>query len=317
MPTPSALLQSGPSVVRLALRPRRAPRTSNAGIAALGALSALFGCVFTPPPPLPGELAEQEAEQAQRAAAVNGGTPFDPDEQGEGGAGQEDAGGAGDDTQTVGSGFAKGDPPALGMSPEQMKAYATAQGDPHGGSFTLAAALEGLPGDGVLVAELYTTQGLIACELFEDRTPLTVANFVGLARGKRAALDPGTGDWETRNFFDGTLFHRVIPGFMIQGGDPTGTGRGEVGYVIPDELDDELLHDRPGILSMANRGPGTGNTQFFITLAPTPHLDGRHTVFGACDDAGVDAAEHIAAMRGPSDRPTTPQLIEKVEIVRR
>ena len=109
----------------------------------------------------------------------------------------------------------------------------------------------------------------------------------------------------------------MIPGFVIQGGDPTGSGRGRTGYVIADEFVAGLLHDEPGKLSMANRGPGTGSGQFFVTLAPLPHLDGKHTVFGECDEAGIQVAEKIAAMRGPGDRPRTPQLIETMEIVRR
>ena len=109
----------------------------------------------------------------------------------------------------------------------------------------------------------------------------------------------------------------MIPGFVIQGGDPTGTGRGRTGYVIIDEFEEGLLHDEAGKLSMANRGPGTGGGQFFITLAPLPHLDGKHTVFGQCDEKGIQVAEKIAATRGPGDKPRTPQLIEHVEIVRR
>jgi len=211
----------------------------------------------------------------------------------------------------------KGDPADLGMTPEQMRAYATAQGDPEGGDFTLEEALADLPGRGQLWVEMTTTQGPIRCRLFETQTPLTVANFVGLARGLRPALDDDGQEWITRRYYDGVPFHRVIPGFVIQGGDPTGTGRGDTGYVIQDEFVEGLLHDEAGVLSMANRGPGTGSAQFFVTLAPLPHLDGKHTVFGKCEDAGIAVAEKIAAMRGPGDRPRTPQLIERMEIVRR
>jgi len=196
-----------------------------------------------------------------------------------------------------------------------MRAYATAQGDPVGGEFNLADALEGLPAGGTLFAVFHTNTGDMRCELFESAAPTTVANFVGLARGLRPALDE-QGAWTRKPFYDGVEFHRVIPGFMIQGGDPSGTGRGETGFVIPDEFSDELSHDRPGILSMANRGPGSGSGQFFITLGPTPHLNGKHTIFGACDEAAVDTAEHIAATRGPGDRPTDPQIIKTLEIVR-
>jgi peptidyl-prolyl cis-trans isomerase A (cyclophilin A) len=277
-------------------------------------------CVFTPPPALPEELAEADKAQAERRAQVNAGEPATPGASGEGGgagqggqpAGGDAAGGAGGAAV-----FAKGDPPDLGMTPEQMKAYATAQGDPEGGDFTLDEALAGLEGTGELFAELHTTAGVITCVLHEKATPGTVANFVGLARGSRPALDPDTGAWATSRYYDGVEFHRVIPGFMIQGGDPSGTGRGDTGYVIPDEITDDLHHDVAGVLSMANRGPGSGSGQFFITLAPTPHLDGLHTIFGQCDEPGISVAEKIAATRGPNDRPTTPQVIERVEIVRR
>jgi cyclophilin family peptidyl-prolyl cis-trans isomerase len=114
-------------------------------------------------------------------------------------------------------------------------------------------------------ARIRTARGEIVCELFADRAPLTVENFVNLARSR---------------FYDGTTFHRVIPGFMAQAGDPTGTGRGGPGYQFGDEFSPSLRHDSAGVLSMANAGPGTNGSQFFITLAPTTHLDGRHSVFG-------------------------------------
>lgn len=296
----------------------------------MGLLASLAACVFIPPPPLPEELAAQEAEAAARKQAVRGGQAGQPGDgeaptkvagnaEAEAGGGEgEGAGGEGDEEAGDNPwGYRRGDPADLGMTPEQMKAYATAQGDPEGGDFTLEEALVGLPGRGSLWVEMQTTQGMIRCRLFETQTPITVANFVGLARGLRPALDETQEAWTKRPYFDGVPFHRVIPGFVIQGGDPTGTGRGDTGYVIPDEFVEGLLHDEPGILSMANRGPGTGGGQFFVTLAPLPHLDGKHTVFGKCDDAGIAAAEKIAALRGPGDRPRTPQLIEHVVIVRR
>jgi peptidyl-prolyl cis-trans isomerase A (cyclophilin A) len=203
------------------------------------------------------------------------------------------------------------------MTAEQMRAYAEAQGDPAKGSFTLAEALGGLPEEGELWAKFELTDGALECQLHEDQTPTTVANFVGLARGLRPARDPGTGAWETRPYYDGSVFHRVIEGFMIQGGDPTGTGRGNTGYVILDEFRPELRHDAAGMLSMANRGPGTGSAQFFITLAPTPHLDDKHTIFGTCTEASVKLAERIAATGDAEDRPNPPQTIERVVIERR
>ena len=282
-----------------------------------GAMAAAFAaaCVFTPPPALPEELAEADQEKAQRRAQLGAGEAATPPAEGatEAPGGEAEAGSG----RTA---FAKGDPPDLGMTPQQMKAYATSQGDPEGGDFTLdeaVAELPGQPGMGELHAELHTTAGVITCRLYEKAAPMTVANFVGLARGLRPALDPDTDEWTRTRYYDGVEFHRVIPGFMIQGGDPTGTGRGDTGYVIPDELSDDLKHDSPGMLSMANRGPGSGSGQFFITLAPTPHLDGLHTIFGQCDEPSIEVAEKIAATRGPNDRPTTPQVIDKVEIVRR
>ncbi len=259
------------------------------------------GCVFHPPPPLPEELAARRAEEAARKAQVNAGEAMDPDGEEDGDAGP----------------YVEGELAAPGLSIEEMREYAVSQGDPAGGDFTLDEALVDLPPDGELWAVLETTQGTIECRLFADQAPITVANFVGLARGLRPILDPQTRAWVTRPVYDGTEFHRVIPGFMIQGGDPSGTGRGNPGYVIPDELVPELRHDRPGLLSMANRGPGTGNTQFFITLAPTPHLDDRHTIFGECTDESIDVADAIAATGGPDDRPTTPQRLERVRIERR
>jgi peptidyl-prolyl cis-trans isomerase A (cyclophilin A) len=295
---------------------------------ALGLASMGLACTFTPPPPLPEELAAQEAEAAARRQAVRSGKSGDPDDEGvlaagegEGGAeaGGAEAGGAepGGEGGEDGEGIRRGEPAQVGMTPEEMREYAIAQGDPEGGDFTLEEALAGLPGRGSLWVEMQTTQGMIACRLFETQTPLTVANFVGLARGLRPALDESQEAWTKRPYYDGVAFHRVIPGFVIQGGDPTGTGRGDTGYVIEDELVEGLLHDEAGMLSMANRGPGTGGGQFFVTLAPLPHLDGKHTVFGKCEDAGIAVAEKIAAMRGPGDRPRTPQLIEHMVIVRR
>jgi peptidyl-prolyl cis-trans isomerase A (cyclophilin A) len=151
----------------------------------------------------------------------------------------------------------------------------------------LRRATEGLEGDGSLHATLKTSVGDLDCELHEERVPLTVANFVGLARGTREWLDPERDELVDRPLYRDLPFHRVVPGFAVQTGDPTGSGEGGPGYEFEDEFHPELRHDAPGVLSMANHGPNTNGSQFFVTLAPAPHLDGRHTIFGQCETGGV------------------------------
>jgi peptidyl-prolyl cis-trans isomerase A (cyclophilin A) len=164
-----------------------------------------------------------------------------------------------------------------------------------------------------------TTAGTLRCTLFEKQTPLTVANFIGLANGTRDWKNPVSGT--TKHgvpLYDGTIFHRVIPNFMIQGGDPAGNGTGDPGYQFKDEIVSTLTFDRPGRLAMANSGPGTNGSQFFITEVPTTHLNGHHTIFGQCDDASVTLVKQIARMaRDPSnDKPFRPVKIKHISIVR-
>lgn len=166
------------------------------------------------------------------------------------------------------------------------------------------------------LATLHTNHGDIIIELFDDFAPTTVANFVGLASGTKEYRDMQTGETKTGAFYDGTIFHRVIDGFMIQGGDPSGTGRGGPGYQFADEFYPDLVFDRPYLLAMANAGPNTNGSQFFITVAPTPHLNMRHSIFGEVkDQASQKVVDQIAATSTDrADRPTTDVVIESVEI---
>jgi peptidyl-prolyl cis-trans isomerase A (cyclophilin A) len=168
-----------------------------------------------------------------------------------------------------------------------------------------------------LYATLKTNKGDIEVKLFPNHAPKTVANFTELAEGKREWRNPETGEANTRPLYDGTVFHRVIPGFMIQGGDPLGNGRGGPGYQFGDEFHPDLRFDRPYLLAMANAGPGTNGSQFFITVGPTPHLNRKHTIFGEVADAESRAiVDAIAATNTDrSDRPLNDVVIERVEIV--
>ena len=167
-----------------------------------------------------------------------------------------------------------------------------------------------------LRARFDTTEGVFTVELFEDKAPKTVENFVGLAEGTREWKDPQSGAAQKRPLYDGVVFHRVIDGFMIQGGDPLGTGTGGPGYRFADEFHADLKHDGAGILSMANAGPNTNGSQFFITLGPTPHLDNRHSVFGRVVE-GLDVVQRIGRTKTDGrDRPVTPVVIRTVTIER-
>lgn len=186
--------------------------------------------------------------------------------------------------------------------------------DPLHGHFTLDDATRGLPPGDKLTATIDTSHGKITCTLLADKAPITVANFVGLARGTRPWKTP-QGTWASKPAYDGTTFHRIIKGFMIQGGDAAGTGAGEPGYVIPDELWPGAHHDHAGELCMANRGPNTNGAQFFITDASAPHLDRSYTIFGECEP---EAAIHMIAgvATAAQDRPTSPVTIRKITITR-
>ena len=165
-------------------------------------------------------------------------------------------------------------------------------------------------------AKFDTTEGSFTVRLFDAEAPNTVANFVGLAEGTKEWTDPKTGEKKKAPFYDGIIFHRVIDGFMIQGGDPLGKGYGGPGYKFGDEFHPSLKHNREGLLSMANAGPGTNGSQFFITLVPTPHLDNRHSVFGEVTD-GMDVVQKIGKTRtGPRDRPLKDIVIRSVKIRR-
>lgn len=194
-------------------------------------------------------------------------------------------------------------------------------GDPMNGKFTIEEAVKGLTGTGKLTAVIQTSLGDFTCELFEKDAPGTVANFVGLARGLRPYRDPVSGQWLKKPFYDGLIFHRVIPSFMIQGGDIKGNGTGEPGYTILDEKNDPHRFDRGGMLAMANRGPNTAGSQFFITEGPTQMLDdgarpGAHyQIFGQCTPA--ELVQKIAGQpRDGRDKPLQDLKIVKVTVRR-
>jgi len=165
-------------------------------------------------------------------------------------------------------------------------------------------------------AILHTNHGDITVDLFDDQAPATVANFVGLANGTKEYKDITTGEKKTGHFYDGLIFHRVIDGFMIQGGDPLGTGTGGPGYTFGDEIHPDLVFDKPYLLAMANAGPSTNGSQFFITVGPTTWLNRKHTIFGeVADEASRKVVDEIAKVpTGRQDRPVTPVVIESVEV---
>jgi peptidyl-prolyl cis-trans isomerase A (cyclophilin A) len=185
--------------------------------------------------------------------------------------------------------------------------------DPMHGHFTLAQATAGMPPGDELVADIQTSMGTFQCRLLQSEAPLTVANFVGLARGVRDFWDPVAGRWTRRPFYDGSVFHRVIPGFMVQGGDILRSGRGGPGYEIADENVGD--HNAAGLLCMANHGANTGGAQFFITEVGLARLNGTYSVFGRCTP--TDLVQRIARVpRSPHDQPIAPVTIQHVVVHR-
>jgi len=162
-----------------------------------------------------------------------------------------------------------------------------------------------------------TSMGRITCQFFQKQAPKTVANFIGLAQGTKDWTDPQSKKtMHGKPLYDGTIFHRVIPEFMIQGGDPAGTGAGDPGFSFEDEFNPDLNFDVPGRLAMANSGPNTNGSQFFITEVPTEHLNQHHTIFGQCDAPGINVVKTIARVeRDENDKPVTPVVLKKVTIV--
>jgi peptidyl-prolyl cis-trans isomerase A (cyclophilin A) len=162
-----------------------------------------------------------------------------------------------------------------------------------------------------------TSMGRITCQFFQQQAPKAVANFIALAQGTKDWTDPATNKKQhNKPLYDGTIFHRVIPEFMIQGGDPAGTGMGDPGYQFEDEFDPNLGFDVPGRLAMANSGPNTNGSQFFITEVPTEHLNQKHTIFGQCDESSILVVKTIARVeKDANDKPVTPVVLKKVTIV--
>jgi peptidyl-prolyl cis-trans isomerase A (cyclophilin A) len=197
------------------------------------------------------------------------------------------------------------------VAAKPVAAVVAAPGDPVKGKFGMDDALKGLPGAGKqLFADIDTSMGALQCELWPDKAPLTVANFVGLARGVRPWKEKDK--WVKKPLYDGLVFHRVVKGFMIQGGDPNRDGSGGPGFEIPDEIWEDAHHDQRGLLCMANRGPNTNGSQFFIMDGPAPHLDGGYTIFGKCGPE--DVVQKLSSAPTVGDRAVEPPTIKKVTI---
>ncbi len=243
----------------------------------------------TPPPPPPVDAAAPEIDAAAAPA-----TPAD------GGAAADDAAGGAAPAADAGE--------AAAAPMDTVRAPLASD---------LAVYLKGMPTKGKLMATIDTTMGAFHCELYEKEVPMTIANFVGLATGKKPWTNPKTGEtMKNTPLYNGLIFHRVIPEFMVQGGDPLGQGTGGPGYEFGDEFVPTLHMDAPGVLAMANAGPGTNGSQFFITEKATPWLDNHHTVFGKCAEG--DLVKKITGVpRDEGDKPKTPVSIKKITISRK
>jgi peptidyl-prolyl cis-trans isomerase A (cyclophilin A) len=213
--------------------------------------------------------------------------------------------------------------PALAQTPQtpttpppQTPPPASSQALPDAPSTTSQAKAPVIPTGPTAVID--TTMGRLTCKFYDTQAPVTVANFIGLAEGTKDWTDPTTlKKIHGQPFYNGTTFHRVIPGFMIQGGDKAGNGTGDPGYLFQDEIDPSLTFDEPGRLAMANSGPSTNGSQFFITEVPVEQLNGKHTIFGQCDTHTVLLVASIARVaRSADDKPNTPVVINKITIVR-
>jgi peptidyl-prolyl cis-trans isomerase A (cyclophilin A) len=251
-------------------------------ICGFGAICAL-SCQSTPPEPGPSK--EEPAKTAASAPPVVTPTPVEK----------------------------AAPPPEPQAAARPVASVTPSPDDPLGGNFSLSDATKGIAGSGPLSATIDTDLGKLECKLYDDKAPITVANFIGLARGTRPWKDPD-GKWVKKAAYDGTIFHRIIKGFMIQGGDAKGTGSGEPGYVIPDEIWQNAAHDRAGLLCMANRGPNTNGAQFFITDAAAPHLDRGYTIFGECSPE--DMVHKLASVEVIGEKPKTPPKIKTIKIHR-
>ncbi|AUX23542.1 peptidylprolyl isomerase [Sorangium cellulosum] len=258
-------------------------------IPALAALALLAGCSKTPEP------TAEESPKAKTTPASTQARASRAD-----GKGEKDK--------------ARAQPQRRKVAAKPVAEVKPSEDDPLKGKWTLEDATKGLPPGETLTASIETDLGALSCKLFHDKAPITVANFVGLARGIRPWKTP-EGKWEKKPAYDGTIFHRIIKGFMIQGGDAKKNGTGEAGYVIPDEVWEDGSHDRAGLLCMANRGKNTNSAQFFITDAPAFHLDGGYTIFGEC---GPEELVHkLASVEVKGERPVNPPVIKKVTITRK